>query len=136
MKSVLMVRMIPATIALALAGLSFNACADGAASDSSMPGMKMPMDQPASGQDSPSTQAFKEGEASMMHDMSGPYTGNADRDFVAHMIPHHQGAVSMAQVELKYGKDPEMRKLAKEIIEAQDKEIALMKRWQAKHGGQ
>ena len=70
----------------------------------------------------------------MMSGMSGvEYTGDADRDFVAHMIPHHQGAVEMAKVELKYGKDAKLRKLAKDIIAAQDKEIAFMKQWLEQH---
>ena len=64
---------------------------------------------------------------------SAAYTGDADRDFVAHMIPHHEGAVEMAKVELKYGKDAKLRKLAKDIIAAQDKEIAFMKQWLAAH---
>jgi len=66
--------------------------------------------------------------------MSVPYTGNADADFVAGMIPHHQGAVDMARVELKYGKDPEMRRLAHAIVAAQEQEIKQMRRWQAKRG--
>jgi uncharacterized protein (DUF305 family) len=71
----------------------------------------------------------------MMKNMSAPpYTGDTDKDFVAHMIPHHQGAVSMAEVELKYGKDPAMKRLARNIIKAQNEEIAYMKSWQAKHG--
>ena len=70
----------------------------------------------------------------MMKDMSRPYSGNADKDFVAHMIPHHEGAVDMAEVQLKYGKDPELRKMAQEIIKAQKKEVAFMKKWQASHG--
>ena len=69
-----------------------------------------------------------------MKDMAVPYTGDADKDFVAHMIPHHEGAVSMAEVLLKHGKDPELRKMAREIIKAQDKEIAFMKKWQARNG--
>ena len=73
----------------------------------------------------------------MMKNMSAPpYTGNTDKDFVAHMIPHHQGAIDMAKVELKYGKDPDMKRLAKSIIKAQNEEIAYMKKWQAKHGGE
>ena len=70
----------------------------------------------------------------MMAGMSNiQYTGDADRDFVAHMIPHHEGAVEMAKVELKYGKDAKLRKLAKDIIAAQDREIAFMKQWLAAH---
>jgi len=72
----------------------------------------------------------------MMKGMSAPeYTGDADKDFVSHMIPHHQGAIEMAEVELKYGKDPELKRLAKNIINAQHDEIGFMQRWQAKHGG-
>lgn len=49
------------------------------------------------------------------------------------MIPHHQGAVEMAQIEIKYGKDPELLKLANDIVAAQESEIALMKGWLAKN---
>lgn len=98
-----------------------------------MPGMKMPASTNAGSSDS--TQAFKAADDKMMQGMSAPaYTGDTDKDFVAHMIPHHQGAVDMAQVELKYGKDPELKRLARNIIKAQHDEIAFMQRWQAKHG--
>lgn len=60
---------------------------------------------------------------------STPMTGDADRDFATMMRIHHQGAIDMAQAELATGKDPQMRKLAKEIIAAQKKEIALIDRW-------
>jgi uncharacterized protein (DUF305 family) len=60
-------------------------------------------------------------------------TGNTDQDFVAGMLPRHRGAVDMARVELHYGKDPEMRQLARGIIAAQDKEISQMQAWQKKH---
>ena len=56
-------------------------------------------------------------------------TGDPDRDFVMMMLPHHRGAVEMAKVELKYGKDPELKKLAQDIIKAQDEEIKLMQDW-------
>ncbi len=99
----------------------------------SMPAMSMSSSTGAGS--GPSTQAFKDADRKMMKDMSAPsYTGGADKDFVAHMIPHHKGAVGMAQVELKYGKDPDMKRLARNIVRAQDEEIAYMTKWQAKHG--
>ena len=67
----------------------------------------------------------------MHEDMAVPLTGDADVDFLAGMIPHHQGAIDMAQVVLKHGKDPKVRKLAQEIIAAQKKEIAMMQAWLA-----
>ncbi|AQG99086.1 DUF305 domain-containing protein [Burkholderia sp. KK1] len=102
------------------------------ASDS-MPGMNM--EQHASKPtDTSSTAAFQAADQKMMTGMSSiEYTGDADRDFVAHMIPHHQGAVEMAKVELKYGKDAKLRKLAKDVIAAQNKEIAFMKQWLEQH---
>jgi uncharacterized protein (DUF305 family) len=54
-------------------------------------------------------------------------TGNADHDFAAMMIPHHQGAIDMAKVELVYGKDPALRRLAQEIIVTQEQEIEVMR---------
>ena len=55
-----------------------------------------------------------------------PMVGNPDHDFASMMIPHHQGAVDMAKVELLYGKDPALRRLAQEIIVSQGSEIAVM----------
>ncbi len=82
-----------------------------------------------------STAGFKAADERMMKAMQGAaYTGNADEDFVAHMIPHHQGAVDMAEVEAKYGKDPQLKRLAAHIIASQRKEIEFMKGWQKKHG--
>ena len=63
----------------------------------------------------------------MMDDMHGPgYTGNPDVDFLAMMIPHHQGAVDMARLALIYGNDPLTRRLAEEIIASQTVEISAM----------
>lgn len=58
---------------------------------------------------------------------------NADINFVKGMIEHHKGAVTMSQQELKYGKDPEMRRLAQSIIKAQQQEIKMMERWLQQH---
>jgi uncharacterized protein (DUF305 family) len=61
-------------------------------------------------------------------------TGNSDVDFVRLMLPHHQGAIDMAKTQLMYGKDPEMRRLAQEIITDQQLEIEVMQLWLKKHG--
>jgi uncharacterized protein (DUF305 family) len=64
----------------------------------------------------------------MMLDMHSPgYSGNPDRDFLAMMIPHHEGAVDMARLELIHGRDPLVRQLAEEIIASQTVEIAGMR---------
>jgi len=59
--------------------------------------------------------------------MNVPFSGDADRDFARMMIPHHQGAIDMALVELRYGKDERLRRLAQEIVVEQQQEIALMR---------
>jgi uncharacterized protein (DUF305 family) len=56
-------------------------------------------------------------------------SGNNDADFVNLMLPHHQAAVDMARTELLYGSDPQMRRLAQEIITDQESEIQLMQLW-------
>jgi hypothetical protein len=56
-------------------------------------------------------------------------SGNSDLDFVRLMLPHHQAAIDMAKTQLLYGKDPQMRRLAQEIITDQQLEIELMQRW-------
>jgi uncharacterized protein (DUF305 family) len=61
-------------------------------------------------------------------------SGNSDVDFVRLMLPHHQAAIDMAKTELMYGKDPEMRRLAQEIITDQQSEIELMQLWLKQHG--
>lgn len=62
-----------------------------------------------------------------------PAAANADDDFVRLMIPHHQAALDMAKTQLLCGKDPQIRRLAQEIITDQQSEIELMQLWQKKH---
>src|ERR1700682_1939023 len=64
----------------------------------------------------------------MTRDMAVPHTGDPDRDFAAMMIPHHQGAIDMAKVQLQFGRDPILRRLAQGIIVEQQQEIDLMRR--------
>jgi len=54
-------------------------------------------------------------------------SGDADRDFVALMVPHHEGAIAMAQAELRYGKNEQLRRMAQEIVVTQQQEIAAMR---------
>lgn len=61
-------------------------------------------------------------------------SGNSDVDFVRLMMPHHQGAVDMAKAELLSGKDPQIARLAQEIITDQESEMQLMQLWLQQHG--
>jgi hypothetical protein len=63
----------------------------------------------------------------MMSAMEAKPAGDIDRDFVAMMAPHHQGAIDMAVLELRYGKNEQLRRIAQEIIVSQMQEIAAMK---------
>jgi uncharacterized protein (DUF305 family) len=81
----------------------------------------------------PADKAFAASMKTMMSSMNVKPTGNPDKDFVLMMMPHHQGAIDMAKVELQYGTDPELRSLATDIVSAQEKEITQMKDWLAKH---
>ncbi len=63
----------------------------------------------------------------MMNDMTVTPSGDIDRDFVAMMVPHHQGAIDMAKAQLRYGKNEQLRRIAQEIIIDQLQEITAMK---------
>ncbi len=85
------------------------------------------------GDTGPSSLAFQGINKKMHEAMDITYTGNADVDFIKGMIPHHQGAIDMAKTVLAFGKNPEVKKLAEEIIKAQESEIALMQEWLKKN---
>jgi len=63
----------------------------------------------------------------MLAGMTIQPSGDVDRDFVAMMVPHHQGAIDMAQAELRYGHNETLRRMAQEIIVTQQQEIAAMR---------
>lgn len=77
--------------------------------------------------------AYKEAMAAMHKNMAIAYSGDADVDFVRGMIPHHQGAIDMAWVLVKYGRDAELREIAHDVIRSQQQEIAFMNNWLKKH---
>ena len=81
----------------------------------------------------PADKGFMDSMQKMQKNMDVKPTGNTDKDFVMMMMPHHQGAIDMAKVELQYGKDPMLRKMATDIVKSQEKEIGEMKAWLAKN---
>jgi uncharacterized protein (DUF305 family) len=68
----------------------------------------------------------------MAQRMAASYSGDADKDFGSGTIPGHEGAIDMAKIELQYGPDPQLRKLARDIVVARQKEIAIMQARQSK----
>ena len=97
-----------------------------------MKGMDMTMMMPTPS-DTLSTKGYK--SAMMMSMQAMPkFSGDADVDFMKQMRPHHQAAIDMAKVVLANGKDAETKKLAQEIITAQEKEIAIIDAWLKKKG--
>lgn len=84
--------------------------------------------------DNPAVQAYREANDRMHEGMMIGFTGDADVDFARGMIPHHQGAIDMAEIVLEHGEDEAIRELAEEIIAAQEEEIAFLRDWLEAHG--
>ena len=84
----------------------------------------------SSSSSSSSSQEYMSGMKGM-HDkmMAAVKESDPDKAFAKGMVAHHEGAIAMAETELKYGKDPKMRKLAQDIIKAQKGEIEQMNKW-------
>jgi Domain of unknown function (DUF305) len=124
-------RAISLAITASLAGTSFALARDPARADH-VRGPTPSQQQIAARPDDSSEQQFlSENTAAMnkmMTDMTVKPTGDIDRDFVAMMVPHHQGAVDMAKAELKYGHNAELRRIAQEIIDTQQQEMPEMLR--------
>ena len=119
--------------ALVFLGLAGTAVAQGTHDHGSMPGMGAGDSMKPDPKDDASTKAFKAADMKMMKDMDVAYTGDTDVDFRTHMIPHHKGAMAMAEVALKHAKDPETKAMARKIIDDQKKEVADMEAWLKKN---
>jgi uncharacterized protein (DUF305 family) len=84
--------------------------------------------------DTPASQAYMQSMDKMNQSMmSQPMTGDADYDFATMMRAHHQAAVDMAKAEIQYGKDPELTKMARKMVEDQSKEIKQLTEWLERH---
>ena len=91
---------------------------------------------PAQPTDTPAAKALREVNARMHQNMDVPFTNDFEVDFRRSMIPHHQGAIEMARVALQHSTDPATRKLAEDIIKAQEVEIAEMRAFLKRKGAE
>lgn len=122
----MMKKVLPIAIVL-MGSLSFGAIANNSH-------MNMNMGTNVAQSNSPMNQELMDSMNKMYENMAkGMNSANADVAFAQGMIAHHLGAIDMAKIELKYGTDPEMRKLAQAIIDAQGPEIEQMQKWLEKN---
>jgi uncharacterized protein (DUF305 family) len=125
-----MTRVLLASLAAVFVGTS------ALAQPAPMPGMEMKgmeMKMAPSQKDSAATKGYKAAMMKMMEAMP-TFSGDADIDFMKQMLTHHQAAIDMAKVALANGKDADTKKMAQEIIAAQEKEIATIDAWLKKKG--
>jgi hypothetical protein len=122
-------RLIPLVAAASISATSF-ALAQGAMREpparATMP-VQYVADRPALAREQPFLAENDAAMKKMMADMTIKPTGDVDRDFVAMMVPHHQGAIDMAKAVLRYGHNEQLRRLAQEIVVTQQQEIAAMR---------
>lgn len=109
----------------AIAGMFLLGVGAAVAQPAPTPGQGAMMEGP--GAATPASRGYMAAMERMRRDMNMPMSGNADRDFVTMMIPHHQSAIDMARVALEHARDPEVRRLAGSIIREQEREIGQLR---------
>jgi uncharacterized protein (DUF305 family) len=117
-------------VSILVVGLMLSACGSGGEADTAA----KPEAATAAAKLNPAQRAYADANAKMHAGMGAAIDADADVAFMQGMIPHHQGAVDMANIVLKYGKDPETRALAEAVIKTQTAEIKQMQDWLARRG--
>ncbi len=112
-------------LAAFICGIMFGACAWNLAGPQSLPEAAAAMSMSSHG----SSQLRAAMDRMMNSSSKAVLNGDTDHDFLALMISHHEGAIEMAAIELRQGKRPEVRRLARGIVAAQTSEIKQMRAW-------